>query len=60
MHLECIGGQIKLANLLNDKFVLYEEDEEPVDIPITQNENGIDAENRIEKMRRILDEMSNN
>jgi hypothetical protein len=27
---------------------------------ITQNENGIDTENRIEKMRRILDEMSNN
>ena len=27
---------------------------------INQNENGIDTENRIEKMRRILDEMSNN
>ena len=27
---------------------------------INQNKNGIDTENRIEKMKRILDEMSNN
>ena len=27
---------------------------------IDQNKNGIDTENRIEKMKRILDEMSNN
>lgn len=55
-----VRGKNILIDILNDKFVLYEEDEEPVDIPITQNENGIDTENRIEKMRRILDEMSNN
>ena len=38
---------------MNDEDLLKE-------FAITQNENGIDTENRIEKMRRILDEMSNN
>ena len=55
-----IGGKNISIDILNDKFIINEEGKEPVDISITQNENGIDTENRIEKMRRILDEMSNN
>ena len=55
-----VRGKGISIDILNDKFVLYEEDKDPIIIPIIQNENGIDTENRIEKMRRIIEEMTNN
>lgn len=45
-------------DILNDKFVINEEGKEPVDILITQNENGIDTENRIEKMEKLYNNLS--
>ena len=54
-----IRGKNISIDILNDKFVVYEEDKVPTEIAIDQDEMGIDVYDRIEKGVEIINTVIN-